>query len=38
MMENNRVKQALNNTLSSLYVSDHEANMLLAHAKGGRKV
>lgn len=38
MMENNRVKQALNKTLSSLYVSDHEAIMLLAHAKGGRKV
>lgn len=38
MMENNRVKQALNNTLSSLYVNDAEASALLAQAKGGKKV
>jgi hypothetical protein len=37
-MDNNHVKQALNNTLSSLYVSDREASMLLAQAKGGKKV
>ena len=37
-MENNRIKQALNNTLSSLYVSEMEAGMLLAQAKGGKKV
>lgn len=37
-MKNNRIKQALNNTFSSLYVSDSEARMLLAQAKGGKKV
>ncbi|HHT16032.1 MAG TPA: hypothetical protein GXZ86_09255 [Clostridiales bacterium] len=37
-MKNNRIKQALNNTLSSLYVSDSEARMLLAQAKEGKRV
>lgn len=37
-MDNNHVKQALNNTLSSLYACDSEASMLLAQAKGGKKV
>ena len=36
-MNNNCVKQALNNTLSSLYVSDLEAGLLLAQAEGGKK-
>jgi len=36
-MDNNHVKQALNNTLSSLYACDLEASMLLAQAKGGKK-
>ncbi|NMD38185.1 MAG: hypothetical protein GYA87_05840 [Christensenellaceae bacterium] len=37
-MNNNRVKEALNNTLSGLRVSDLEASILLAQAKGGKKV
>ncbi|HHX09433.1 MAG TPA: PepSY domain-containing protein [Chloroflexi bacterium] len=37
-MRNNHVQQALNNTLSSLYVTEQTASDLLAQAKGGRKV
>lgn len=37
-MMKNRVQQALDSTLSSLYVSDRDAHFLLAQAKGGRKV
>ncbi len=37
-MRNNEIQQALNTTLSSLHVSDTEAGMLLAQAKGGKKV
>lgn len=36
-MKNNHIQRALNNTLSSLYVSDWDASLLLAQAKGGRK-
>lgn len=38
MMVNNLVKQALNNTLSSLSVGEQQASLLLAQAKGGTKV
>lgn len=37
-MRNNHVQQALNNTLSSLYVTEQTASDLLAQAKGGKKV
>lgn len=37
-MQNNEIQQALNAALSSLHVSDTEAGMLLAQAKGGKKV
>lgn len=33
----NRVQQALDSTLSSLYVSERDARLLLEQAKGGRK-
>ncbi len=38
MKNNNEIQQALNTALSSLHVSDTEAGMLLAQAKGGKKV
>ena len=37
-MQNNKIQQALNATLSSLHVSDMEVEMLLAQAKEGRKI
>ena len=36
-MRNNEIQQALNATLSSLHVSERDAGMLLAQAKGGKK-
>lgn len=37
-MKTNDIQQALNTTLSSLHVSERDAGMLLAQAKGGKKV
>ncbi|MGI6696341.1 MAG: hypothetical protein ACOX6O_08940 [Christensenellales bacterium] len=36
-MKNNRIKQALNNTLSSLYVSDSESQNVAGAGKGGKE-
>lgn len=38
MMKNNRVQRAINNTLSSLYITERDAALLLDAAKGGKKV
>lgn len=38
MMKNNRVQRAINNTLSSLYITERDAARLLDAAKGGKKV
>lgn len=37
-MDDHRIKTALNNTLSGLHVTGHDAGSLLAMAKGGKKV
>lgn len=38
MKNNNEIQQAVNTALSSLHVSERDAGMLLAQAKGGKKV